>query len=250
MTRSKDGGSPPRRTFMKFCMTAMAVGAQGMANAVPAGAHRQYQRARLLDGSGKPLRASELSAGENYIFHYPFVATPCFLLELDEPVGQKVDLLTEDGRSYQWQGGIGPKRSIVAFSAICAHKMTHPAKSVSFINYRHEKVKFSDKGHKTQENNKVIFCCSEKSVYDVRQGARVLGGPAKQPLAAITLDYDPKTDALYATGTFGGEMFDKFFAKFRNRLQLEYLITDVDREVTKQTKVLPLDEYCRTRIMC
>lgn len=240
----------PRRDFMKLCVTAMAAGTSNVSFAIPDGVHKSYARSRLVDATGAPLRAQDLDAGENYIFHYPFLATPCFLLDLDEPVNNHPELHTEDGRTYQWQGGVGPKNSIVAFSAICAHKMTHPAKSVSFINYRHERVTFQNKNSQSQENNKVIFCCSERSVYDVRNGARVLGGPAKQPLAAIVLEYDPAQDALYATGTYGGEMFEKFFAKFTNRLQLEYLTTDVDQKIGDKTKVVPLEDYCKTQILC
>ena len=243
--------SPPRRTFMKVCMTAVAAaGAQRVASAIPHGPHRKYQRVQLMRPNNKPLRASELVTGENYIFHYPFVTTPCFLLELGEPAARNVELRTEQGEAYLWQGGVGNSRSIVAFSAICAHKMTHPAKSVSFINYRHERVKYADKSKQPKENNKVIFCCSEKSVYDVRNGAQVLGGPAKQPLAAVTLEHEPDSDALFATGTFGGEMFDKFFTTFRNRLQLEYRISEVDAQITQKSLVLPLDEYCQTQILC
>jgi hypothetical protein len=67
----------------------------------------------------------------------------------------------------------------------------------------------------------VITCCSDRSVYDPYAGARVVTGPAPQPLATILLEHDAKTDELFAAGTFGGEMFDKFFEKFGFRLQLE-----------------------------
>jgi hypothetical protein len=49
----------------------------------------------------------------------------------------------------------------------------------------------------------------------------VLGGPAPQPLAAILLEHDPKTDTIYATGTVGGEKFDEFFTKYQFKLSLE-----------------------------
>ena len=69
---------------------------------------------------------------------------------------------------------------------------------------------------------RVIFCCSEKSVYDPAGGARVLGGPARQPLATILLQSDPESGALSALGTVGGEMYDAFFEKFAFRLALEH----------------------------
>jgi Rieske Fe-S protein len=231
-------------------MTALAVSTQRMAVAQPTGELKTYQRSLLIEGTQRPLRASDLVVGENYIFHYPYVTTPCFLVNLGVSTSPQVELQTEAGRSYNWQGGVGPDTSIVAFSAICAHKMTHPAKSVSFINYRHERVRFHDKQRQESEGSQLIYCCSEKSVYDARNGARVLGGPAKQPLAAIQLAYDESKDYLYAVGTYGGEMFDKFFTKFTARLQLEYSTSEVDRQVGAQTEVTPLDQYCKNQILC
>ena len=58
-------------------------------------------------------------------------------------------------------------------------------------------------------------------VYDPAAGARVVSGPAPQPLATILLEHDAAKDELAAVGTFGGEMFDSFFRKFGFRLQLE-----------------------------
>lgn len=249
MKKEKDCGGFGRRDFVKLCVGAMAAGAQSVSFAKHA-RPRSYRRSLLVDDRDQPLRVRDIVVGENYVFHYPYISTPCFLLNVDEPVVGTRALFTQDGQEYEWRGGAGPDQSIVAFSAICAHKMTHPAKSVSFINYRHERVKFQNHQETDQEGSKVIFCCSERSVYDVRDGARVLGGPAKQPLAAIMLEYDPETDALFAVGTYGGEMFDQFFAKFTTRLQLEYRTTDIQRQVGEQTQVLPLDEYCKTRILC
>ncbi len=249
MNREKPPGIN-RRGFVKFCMTALAVSTQRAAFARPQGELKTYQRSLLIDGTQRPVHASDLVIGENYIFHYPYVTTPCFLLNLGAPAAAEIELQTESGQSYSWQGGVGPDASIVAFSAICAHKMTHPAKAVSFINYRHERVRFQNKRRQESEGSKLIYCCSEKSVYDARNGARVLGGPAKQPLAAIRLAYDESKDGLYALGTYGGEMFDKFFAKFSARLQLEYLTSKVDRQVGAQTEVTPLDQYCKTQVLC
>lgn len=233
-------------------MTALAVNAHRttLANPTPQGTPRLYARSLLVDAARHPMRYADLVVGENYIFHYPYVTTPCFLLNLGEPIKTSLSLSTEDGRSYQWSGGVGPDSSVVAFSAICAHKMTHPARAVSFINYRHERVRFEDSANKQREGSQVIFCCSERSVYDVRKGARVIGGPAKQPLASILLEYDSVKDQLFAIGTRGGEMFDKFFSKFDARLQLEYRTTKIDDQVAPATQVLPLDEYCANKILC
>lgn len=250
MTHDKPSGMN-RRNFVKFCMTALAVSTQRVALGKPQpGTATTYKRSLLINDQQQPIRASDLVAGENYIFHYPYISTPCFLLNLGEPPATDVTLKTEAGERYTSRGGVGPDGSIVAFSAICAHKMTHPAKAVSFINYRHERVRFQNKKKREQEGSQVIFCCSERSVYDARKGAKVLGGPAKQPLASIMLEYDADRDQFYAIGTYGGEMFDKFFTTFTSRLQLEYMTTDVNKLVADRTEVVPLDDYCKTRIFC
>jgi len=53
------------------------------------------------------------------------------------------------------------------------------------------------------------------------QGARVIDGPAPQPLAAVQLEWDPGSDQLHAVGTRGGEMFNAFFDKYTMKLELE-----------------------------
>lgn len=97
---------------------------------------RFYSRTLLVDEHGQALQATNLAAGRNYIFHYPFEATPRFLLNLGKPTVQNVALKTEDGGSYEWPGGVGPNRAIVGYSAICAHRMIYPTRQISFISYR------------------------------------------------------------------------------------------------------------------
>lgn len=248
---NQHSGNSGRRNFVKLCASALAL--VGAAPHLLAGqnnvAHR-YHRAKLVDQEDRPITAARLKTGENYLFYYPYISTPCFLIDLGRATATNAALQTKDGDRYRWEGGIGPRRSIVAFSAICAHKMSHPARAVSFINYRHETANFVDQDHQPKQRAQVIFCCSEKSVYDPSDGARVLGGPAPQPLAAILLEHDAKDDSLYATGTYGGEMFERYFKEFGFRLALEFKSTDIRKPVAKTTTVMPLAEYCATRIMC
>ena len=201
-----------RREFVQLCAVS-TVAFTPASNAQPLDA-KLYHRARLVDESGKPIRIGALQVGMNYVFDYPFAATPCFLLRLDHATAGGAELRTESGQLYRWNGGVGPDRSVVAYSAICAHKMTYPTKQVSFIGYRNGPSPVAGKG-------KVITCCSDRSVYDPAAGARVVSGPAPQPLATILLEHDPKKDELFAAGTFGGEMFADFFRKYEFRLQLE-----------------------------
>jgi len=239
-----------RRGFIKLCMGAVTAGQIRRSWALSDRAAKTYNRVELVGFRKQQFVTNNLEVGQSYIFHYPYVSTPCFLIDLGEPIDAAVALRTEDGRSYTWNGGVGRNKSIVAFSAICAHKMTHPAKSVSFINYRHNTVNYQDKNRKQQAGARLIYCCSERSVYDVRRGARVLGGPADQPLTTILLDYDAKQDRLYAVGTSGGEMYGRFFQKFTSRLQLEYKITDVNNLVDKDTEVMLLEKFSRVLRVC
>lgn len=240
-----------RRSFVKLCASTVAmITSSPNLLARPNATLRSYQRVRLVDAFDRPIKVASLKEGESYLFHYPYISTPCFLLNLGKPTAQQTVLQTKDGASYVWPGGVGPRRSVVAFSAICAHKMTHPARSVSFINYRPKRVSFLDAQKKRVEREQVIYCCSEKSVYDPAAGAKVLGGPAPQPLATILLQYDERDDSLEAIGTDGGDMFEKFLSTFDFRLMLEYRTDNIRKEVAGTSLVTTVAEYCRTQVMC
>jgi Rieske Fe-S protein len=230
-----------RREFIKLCAATAAACSAPAAVAEDARPHF-YSRAKLVSGSGAPLRAGAIPAQRNLIFHYPYASTPCFLLNLGRPAKASARLLTADQRAYEWQGGVGAKRSIVAYSAICAHQMAYPTKEISFISYRVEKSPRNRFGN-------VIHCCAEHSQYDPAEGARVVAGPAPQPLAAILLEHDPRSDELTAVGTLGGEMFNQFFAKFSFRLELENGPA-ARRETASTCVVHELESYCRQQVKC
>jgi Rieske Fe-S protein len=232
-----------RREFLKACAAGCALNAPdvlGAAELKP----RFYSRARLADEAGRPLRAAELVVDRNYIFHYPFEGTPCFLLNLGRPTVRDVALKTEGGAAYRWTGGVGPQRAIVGFSAICAHRLNYPTPQVSFISYR-DKASASA----TARAN-LIHCCSEHSEYDPAAGAKVVAGPAPQPLSAILLEHEPKSDGLVAVGTLGGELFDAFFARFEFKLAMEPGGGRARQPVGDRATVRELQNYCRQQIRC
>ena len=234
-----------RRDFVKAC----AIGA-GCAGLAPASLltddtlrPRHYERVRLIDSSGEPLRLGDLERNRNYVFPYPYRATPAFLLDLGTAVAGERPLRTEAGEVYQSRHGVGPQRSVVAFSAICAHKLAHPTPAVSYIHFREARGR-------GEPSTGVISCCAENSLYDPVAGGRVLDGPARQPLAGIILDYVAADDELFAGGTLGGEMFDRFFSEFEARLTLEYPNGDAHEAVTGDVAIEPLTRFSNNVMSC
>ncbi len=179
--------------------------------AVAAGEVQRHPRSLLVDPQGRPWRASQVKQGEAFLFNYPYTASPVFLFAFEREV-KPAELVTEGKLRYAAPAGVGANKSIVAFSAICAHKLMYPTAAISFIGLRS-----GGRG----EPSHVIHCCGDNSRYDPLQGARVIDGPAPQPLAAVLLEWDAGSDHLHAVGTRGGEMFDAFFEKYAAKLQLE-----------------------------
>ena len=232
-----------RRSFIESCaahatcLTATAALPAFAADARP----KEYARALLVDEQQRPLKASSLKPRTNYVFHYPFEATPVFLLDLGKPAGPQ-SLSTKKHDTYAWPGGVGPKRSIVAYSAICAHQLVYPTKDVSFISFRPTKA---SKGLRDD----LIHCCAENSQYDPAKGAQVLSGPAEQPLCAVLLTHDAQADTLTAYATLGGELFDEFFRKYQAKLSFEVGASAVN-PVAREAVVRPLEKFCRNTIQC
>jgi arsenite oxidase small subunit len=229
-----------RRSFIGSCTAGACLGAAAPAWAGQVQA-RTHARVLLVDDTGRPLRAAQLKPKANYVFHYPFEATPVFLLDLARPVpGHTVALKNRD--VYAWPGGVGPGRSIVAYSAICAHQLVYPTRDVSFISFRKTRA---NKG----VQDELIHCCAEHSQYDPARGAQVLAGPAPQPLAAVLLEHDARADTLTAYGTLGAELFDAFFDKYRMKLSLE-VGARAQQAVSGQAPVRELERFCRNTIQC
>ncbi len=234
-----------RRKFIQIVSAASVSSAACTANLQAAPQNlsaRKYERTKLVDADGRPIKLASLKQNHNYVFNYPYESTPCFLLNLDQALESKA-LKTESGASYDWPGGVGPKKSLVAYSAICAHKLAYPSPQVSFIGFRLTPSPASKRG-------KVITCCADKSVYDPFAGAKVLSGPAPQPLAAILIEHDAKTDELYAVGTFGGEKFDAFFQKYAFKLALERGGADAKSAAKKTAILKDLANYSAQTAQC
>ena len=210
---------PDRRDVLQWatCLGAACLGGpltlahgQGQAQA-PLAVHK-YSRTLLVDKSGQPFKSAQLTAGEPHIFSYPYETTPVFLMALPN-AAKPVDLNNDKQQRYQSLPGSGPEHNIVAYSAICAHKLMYPTPQISFINIR--KGQANEPAH-------VVHCCGDDSRYDPTRGGKVISGPAPQPLAMVVLEWNSASDELHAVGTLGAEMFQAFFEKYEFRLSLDH----------------------------
>lgn len=226
-----------RRQFNKLCGGLMAGAAATHASAN--GASTPYPESRLIFSDDSDVTLDSLETGKAYIFSYPYRTTPCFLVRLAS---------SAPGQG-SWPGGLGKDQSVVAFSAICSHKMSHPAKPISHISYRSEPISFYDSSGTRQTREGVISCCSERSVYEPAQAAAVLSGPAPVPLAAITLQNDDQ-GRLSAVGSVGPDQYDRFLTKFGFRLAMEYGVTDVRARSPDTVEVVPADTFSQQQVLC
>ncbi len=226
-----------RRRFTTLCTGLLAGAATAHANARDA--HTPYPATQLAFTDDTDVTLDSLKTGQAYIFGYPYRTTPCFL----------VRLATSAPGNGSWPGGMDTDQSVVAFSAICSHKMSHPAKPISHISYRAEPVSFYDTHGKKQTHQGVISCCSERSVYDPANAGQVLSGPAPAPLAAIALSADEQ-GRLSAVGSYGVDQYDRFLEKFGFRLAMEYGVTDVRARSGNRSQIVRAEEFSTQQVLC
>ena len=93
-----------------------------------------FEKVQLKDAEGNPMKAAALVEEENYVFNYPHAATPAIMVNLATPTEKDIKLKAEDGTEYVYRGGVGAKGTIVAYSAICPHQLTHPQASMSYVS--------------------------------------------------------------------------------------------------------------------
>ena len=229
-----------RRKFIGVCSASLA--ALQMRSWAPQDTNifKLYSRTRLTLPSGETLQARQLTSKTGYVFHYPYVSTPNLLLRLSTPIDIPTGLKNTAGQTYS---GVGPERTIVAFSAICPHQLSYLSKTKSFINYR------ADTSAVAKRDN-VIVCCAHHSVYDPSTGGRVISGPAPEPLTGIVLQHDSADDALYAMGTAGDELFNAFFRAYKIEL-IEAYGRGVAKQLVKDTAVVQtVRDYVAKPILC
>lgn len=156
----QDEQSMTRRKVLKAACCAGAVAAvsltaiKGKANA-SSGSYPQVKIANIKD----------LRAGKSKTFDYPLVGRKNVIVNLGCCV----------------EGGVGPDKSIIAYSAFC----THLGCGVEF-----------------NKESGMLVCECHQSVYDPKQSGKLIEGPSPSNLPMIALDVDKNGD-VYAVGVAG-----------------------------------------------
>lgn len=197
-----------------------------------------FEKVQLKDSEGNPLKASALVVEENYVFNYPHVGTPAIMVNLATPAEKDIKLKAEDGTEYIYRGGVGAKGTIVAYSAICPHQLTHPQPEMSMFQYVEEKGKTLayDKGG-------VFVCTSHLSAFEPKQGGKVVSGPANQGLASIILEIDTE-DTIWAVAVLGPVKFQDYFDAFKDEFNKFYGNKRKAKKLTKEeVKVQTLKNF-------
>jgi arsenite oxidase small subunit len=108
----------------------------------------------------------DLQVGRPIKFDYPLIGRKSLLMDLGCMV----------------EGGVGPNKSIVAYSMFCTHLGC---------------------GVDLDWETGVLICECHQSVYDPKRSGRVIEGPAPTHLPKIFLSIDKATGDIYATGVAG-----------------------------------------------
>ncbi|EIF50255.1 Rieske 2Fe-2S domain-containing protein [Sulfurovum sp. AR] len=196
-----------------------------------------FEKVQLKDAEGNPIKASALAVEENYVFNYPYVGTPAIMVNLTSPAEKDIELTAEDGTKYIYRGGVGVKDTIVAYSAICPHQLTHPQPEMSMFHY------IDEKGTTKAYSGGAFVCMSHLSRFEPKQGGKVVGGPATQGLASIILEVDAE-DNIWAVAVLGPVKFQDYFDAFKDEFKKFYGNRRKAKKLTKEeTKVQTLKNF-------
>ena len=236
-----------RRNLIKTC-SLMAIGSmfsKGFFDSLLASekeSYKKYQKTLLVKEDSTPFMVKDIQPNTALLFYYPFRSTPCYIINTGEEV-KPTKVKLSNGKEYDFKGGIGDKKSIVAYSAICPHQWSYPNKDFSLINYYP-----SNEKSQTTGKSGVIQCCAHMSVFDIKNGGQVLEGPAEVPLACIELtEEDGK---IYATGVLGINQFEEFFDMYKSDLIDQYGSLEKAKEQLDKTVVMEVGKYVKEQIKC
>jgi arsenite oxidase small subunit len=160
--KSLEENDMTRRKLLKAagCAGAAALlvhGVKGKAGAALS-AEKTYPQVKIVN-------INFLPAGKTRTFDYPLVGRKNIIMNL----GCRVE------------GGVGPDRSIVAYSAFCTHLGC---------------------GVELDDESGMLVCECHQSVYDPKRSGKLIEGPSPSNLPMLSLDVDSNGD-VYAVGVAG-----------------------------------------------
>jgi len=202
-----------------------------------------YEKIELKDSEGNPLNVDKLEKEKNYVFNFPMISTPCLLVDLGEATQKDVKLKSDDGTEYIFKGGVGKTGSIVAFSAICPHQLTHPTPDDSFFQYvpkTGKTIAYKEAG--------VFVCSSHLSAFTPKDGGKRVNGPATEGLTQILLEVDEKGN-IWAVGALGPNRFHDYLDAFKPEFKKYYGGKRKGKKLVKsEAKVVTLSNFSKELI--
>ncbi|MCX7738146.1 MAG: Rieske 2Fe-2S domain-containing protein [Hydrogenothermaceae bacterium] len=236
-----------RRDILKTC-SLFAVGSMFNlfkfedALAVEGSYFKKYKKTLLVKEDGTPLKETDIQSNTALLFFYPYRSTPCYIINTGREV-KPLDIKLNNGSVYRFTGGIGSKKGIVAYSAICPHQWSYPTKDFSLLNYYSSKEKSEITG-----KSGVIQCCAHISVFDPINGGSIVEGPAEFPLAAVSLVMEG--GSIYATGIIGKDQFSEFFDLYKSDMIEQFGSLEKAKEEMDKTVVMEVEKHVKEQIKC
>ena len=159
--QSSNEESISRRKLLKTvgCAGAAALVIGGLANKASASSNGIYPQVKVAN-------MRDLQSGRTVKFDYPLVGRKNIVMDMGCNV----------------EGGVGPNKSIVAYSMFCSHLGCG-------VDMDWEKGK--------------MICECHQTVYDPKCSGRVVEGPAPSSLPMVSLNIDSSTGDIYAIGVAG-----------------------------------------------
>ena len=195
---------------------------------------QDYNRILLTTEKNEPFISSAIKKNENYIFFYPYHNIPVLLINLNETI-EPLKVESEAGKFYTHPGGVGANKSIVAYVAICTHEFVRPNPNETLIKYYPRGETSALYG-----GDNVICCCAHGSAYDPSTAGKVLQTPAEYPLTAVELEWDSKSDYIYAKALIGwNPPFKEIFKE-----------DGAGRLIAENTPVKKLSDYTKKIVRC
>ena len=234
-----------RRSFLGAC--ALLSGAALARTASPPDAPpRLYARTRLVDDARRAAaRRRDRGATRTTCSSIPYAATPCFLLRLGAPVATGAALRRQDGTAYAWQRRRGAR-------ARAGLRSPRSARTSSRIRRARCRSSATSASARRRRAAHVIHCCADHSVYDPAEGARVVAGPAPQPLAAIVLEHDRARDGCTRSARWAPSSSTRSSRSTGIKLALEYGSTAKRARAGRRARpsCASSSTYCRNTIQC